>query len=347
MKRGKHSIIAACIIILCALICFLAVMRRAKTPYGDLDIRAAILLMYMDLARIELFKPGWSIAQVREQMKSTGILKKKPKAVAGVRDTSFRGPGGELKLRIYRPVRDEVLPVVVYCHGGGWALGGLDAYDRLCRAISLASRSLVVLVDYRLAPEHKFPAAVDDCYASLVWVHANAKAFGGDPSRIVLAGDSAGGTLAAVLAVLARDRRGPRISHQALIYPNTDLTGFTTESQRNFARGYYNTMRNQEIFREMYVPDRSKWSDPRVSPLLAPDLRGLPPALVITAEFDSLRDEGEAYAKRLRASGVQVRVKRFNGLLHGFLGMDRLFPQSAEEAIGLIGAEMKKHLALR
>ncbi len=346
MNVKKTVLIVVLAILLCVFGFLIIAAGWSKTPHGDLDMRAAILIKYVELAKYELFKPGQSVAEIRAVADNSKILKKKPRPVAELRDVSFEGPGGELKLRIYRPVKGELLPVVVYYHGGGWTLGGLDSHDNLCRAISNAAHAALVSVDYRLAPEHPFPAAVDDAYAGLVWAHENAKSFGGDPSRIALAGDSAGGNLAAVVAVLARDRSGPRISHQALFYPATDLANLTTESHRNFAQGYYLTKNYIEKFREMYVPDKSKWSDPRVSPLFARNLSGLPPALVITAEFDSLRDEGESYAQRLQKSGVPVHVQRFPGMIHGFLGMERIFPQSAE-AVELIGVEMKKHLASR
>lgn len=344
MKRTVLIIVLA--VLLCVFGFLIMAVGWSKTPYGDLDMRAAILLKYVELARYELFKPGRPIAATRAVMNASRILKKKGMPIAEVRDASFAGPGGEVRVRIYRPVKGGLLPVVVYYHGGGWALGGLDSHDNLCRAISNAAHAALVSVDYRLAPEHRFPAAVNDAYAGLVWVRENAKSFGGDPSRIALAGDSAGGNLAAVVAILARDRKGPRISQQTLIYPQTDAAHLTTESHRNFAQGYYLTKNYIEKFREMYVPDKGMWSDPRVSPLLARELRGLPPALVITAQFDPLRDEGEAYARRLQTSGVPVRVQRFLGMIHGFLGMERIFPQSAE-AVELIGVEMKKHLAPR
>lgn len=346
MNAKKALLVVVLAVLLCVFGFFMVAASWTKTPYGELDLRAAIFIKYIEIAKYELFKPGRPIEATRAVMNASRILKKKGEPVAEVRDASFAGPGGELKLRIYRPVRDGILPVVVYYHGGGWALGGLDSHDNLCRAVSNAARALVVSVDYRLAPEHPFPAAVDDAYAGLVWAHANARSLGGDPERLAVAGDSAGGNLAAVVAVLARDRRGPRISQQILIYPATDSAHLTTESHRNFAQGYYLTKSYIEKFREMYVPDKGSWSDPRVSPLLTRELRGLPPALVITAQFDPLRDEGEAYAQRLRESGVGVRIRRFAGLIHGFLSMDRLFPQ-VQEAVELIAAEMKKHLASR
>jgi acetyl esterase len=202
-----------------------------------------------------------------------------------------------------------------------------------------------VAVDYRLAPEHPFPAAVDDAYAVVLWVNGNAGTFGGDSSRIAVAGDSAGGTLSAVVSLLARDRRGPQLAGQVLFYAATDMSRFDTKSQRDFAEGYFLTRRYLEIFRSLYLPDQKDWTDPLVSPLLAPSLAGLPPAVVVTAEFDPLRDEGEAYASRLAASGVPVVQERFDGIVHGFLTLDRLFPQ-ADAAIALAGTELKRLFGL-
>jgi acetyl esterase len=182
---------------------------------------------------------------------------------------------------------------------------------------------------------------VDDAFSAVFWVGRNAGRFGGDPSRIAVAGDSAGATLSAAVSMLARDRGEPSIAGQVLFYPATDLSKFETQSQRDFAEGYYLTRRYLEIFRAHYAPDPKDWANPLISPLLAPNLANLPPALVITAGFDPLRDEGEAYAARLAASGVPVVQKRFDGIVHGFLTLDRLFPQ-ADAAISLAGAELKK-----
>jgi acetyl esterase len=346
MNAKKAMCILAAIIFLCVCAFGIAAVSWTRTPRGRLDLRAAMLLKYIEYTGHEAFKPGQTIEDSRRAVNASRIMSAKGMPVAELRDTSFQGTGGEVKVRIYRPEKDGLLPVVVFYHGGGWVLGDLDTYDTLCRAISNAVRAVVVSVDYRLAPEHGFPAGVDDAYAGLVWAHANAGDFGGDAARIALAGCSAGGNLAAVVAIMARDRKGPLVAQQTLMYPATDLAHLTTGSYRNFAKGYYLTKRYMEKVREMYVPDRGKWSDPLVSPLLARDLRGLPPAFVITAEFDPLRDEGEAYARRMHESGVEVRVRRFPGIIHGFLAMDRLFPQTGE-AVELIAAEMRKHLAPR
>ncbi len=238
--------------------------------------------------------------------------------VAHVEDVRI---GAGVTLRIYTPDDPVDRPAMVYFHGGGWVLCDLDTHDVVCRAIARRSGAVVVAVDYRLAPENKFPAAVDDCVAATAWVHANAKRLGIDPHRIAVGGDSAGGNLAAVVCLKARDWGGPPLALQVLVYPVTNLSSFDTDSYREFADGYFLTRSEMEWFRDCYLAgpgDASHWS---ASPLLAGDLSGLPPALVITAECDVLRDEGEAYARRLEQAGVRVTCTRYPGMIHPFFSM--------------------------
>ena len=335
------------LVVLAALVVtvLLVVNRWSVTPYGRLDWRAAVLLKFIKAAKIEIFREGDPPDESRRTSKEKSkAFKGRPPEMASVVDREVPGPGGAIPIRIYTPAAGSMLPVVLYCHGGGWFMGDLDTHDVVCRKLALASSSIVVAVDYRLAPEHPFPAAVDDAYAAVLWVSRNAGSFGGDPSRIAVAGDSAGGTLSAAVSLLARDRRGPRLAGQVLFYVATDMSTFDTQSQRDFAEGYYLTRKYLEIFRSLYAPDPEDWKNPLISPLLAPSLANLPPAVVITAGFDPLRDEGEAYATRLAGSGVPVVQKRFDGIVHGFLTLDRLFPQ-ADAAISLAGTELKKLFA--
>jgi acetyl esterase len=237
--------------------------------------------------------------------------------VAKVEDRKIPGPAGEIPVRIYVPEGQGPFGALVYFHGGGWVIGDLETHDPVCRALANAAGCIVVSVDYRLAPEHKFPAAVEDCFAATKWVAENAGSLGGDPDRIAVGGDSAGGNLAAVVSLLARDQGGPRLRHQLLVYPVTEYDA-STPSAIEFGEGYFLDRRFMLWFWGHYLRNEADRSDPRAAPLHASDLRGLPSALVITAEYDPLRDEGEAYAARLNEAGVPVTCIRFQGQLHGF-----------------------------
>ncbi|POX38031.1 hypothetical protein C3486_25330 [Streptomyces sp. Ru73] len=253
--------------------------------------------------------------------------------VARVEDRRLPGPAGapEVPVRLYWPraAGDGALPVVVFCHGGGFVICDLDSHDTMCREMANATGALVVSVDYRRAPEHRFPAAAEDAYAVLCWAAAHAPEVGGDPARIAVAGDSAGGNLAAVLPLMARDRGGPMPVFQLLVYPMLDPAR-DTPSYRENARGYFVTADHLRWYWEQYLGTEADSGHPYASPLAAPDLSGLPPAHVLTAEYDPLRDEGETYARRLREAGVTVDVRRYAGVFHGFFGMPAQLPAAAE-----------------
>ncbi|MCD2099635.1 MULTISPECIES: alpha/beta hydrolase [Rhodococcus] len=238
-------------------------------------------------------------------------------AMRDVHDITIDGPGGDLALRVYRPESSEgAIPVVVFAHGGGFVFCDLDSHDEFCRSMAEGVGVVVVSVDYRLAPEHRAPAAHEDMYAALEWAAGNITTYGGDPTRIVLAGDSAGGNLAATVALAARDGGGPAVFGQALFYPVID-DDFDTESYRKYGSGYYNTTKAMKWYWEQYAPDGR--DDPRVVPTRADSLAGLPQAVVITAELDPPCSSGDDYAQRLADAGVEVRHRRFDGLFHGFL----------------------------
>jgi acetyl esterase len=250
-----------------------------------------------------------------------GPWKGEPEPVANVEDRTIPGPAGAIPIRIYTPEATGPRPALVYFHGGGWVVCDLDTHDVVCRAIARRSGAVVVAVDYRLAPEHKFPAAVEDCYAATRWVAENAAALGVHPQRIAVGGDSAGGNLAAVMALRSRDENGPRIALQVMVYPVTNLSSFDTPSYREFADGYFLTASEMVWFRDHYLTGPEDARHPHASPLLALDLHGLPPALIITAECDPLRDEGEAYFRRLEEARVPVRCTRYPGMVHPFFSM--------------------------
>ena len=269
-----------------------------------------------------------------------------PPEVGSVRDATAEGPAGQIPLRVYRPAglpTSTPLPAYVYFHGGGWVIGDLETHDVLCRQITAASGASVIAVDYRLAPEHKFPAAVDDAWAATRWVAAHGAELGVDGRKLVVGGDSAGGNLAAVVALLARDAGGPPIAGQVLIYPVTDL-GAEAQSYTDFADGYSLTRESMRWFRAHYLAGPRDGDDWRASPLRARSLAGLPPALIVTAGFDPLRDEGAAYAMRLRDAGVMVDYVCFGGMVHGFAGMGKVL-SSAFRAVALIGATVRQAFA--
>lgn len=257
--------------------------------------------------------------QVRQAMRLMTQAAGNGEAVAGVRDRIISTPAGELPVRIYHPQPDEPRPVIVFFHGGGFVLGDLDTHDGLARALANRSGRVVVSVDYPLAPEHKYPAAINAGFAATQWVAVNAAEFGGDGTNIAVAGDSAGGNLAAVVALMARDAGGPAIAHQVLIYPDLDFRRSNVSIQE-FAGKYGNISRaTQQWFMNHYLNGDHEKLDAHVSPLLAPALEQLPPALIVTAEYDALRDEGEQYGARLQQAGVPTTVNRYAGMIHEFI----------------------------
>jgi acetyl esterase len=260
-----------------------------------------------------------------------------------VRDVQIEGPAGPIPARFYRPRPDEFLPLLVYFHGGGWVIGSLETHDNVCRDLAVKACCAVLSIDYRLAPEHPFPAAAEDCYAATVWAHDNAARLGIDAARIAVGGDSAGGNLAAVVALMARDRKAPPLRFQLLVYPVT-CGRMDTPSYRENAEGYLLTSAAMAWFWAHYVPAAAGREECYAAPLRASDLRGLPPALVLTAEYDPLRDEGEAYAKRLAEAGVPAEVRRYEGQIHGFFGMSALIDR-AREAFDEAAATLRAALA--
>jgi len=274
-------------------------------------------LALLELPPLSTLTPAQA-RQLRAKFRGKGL---RPQTVPRVQNRTIPGSEGTIPVRIYTPEGSPPFPVLVYFHGGGWVLGDLDAADSTCRALAKGAGCVVVSVDYRLAPEHKFPAALDDAYAATQWVAAHATALNGDARRIAVAGDSAGGNLAAAVALMARDRGSPPLAHQLLIYPVTQY-GFDTESYREYGQGGFGLTKDEMVwFWHHYLPRDADAGNPYASPLLAHDLSHLPPALMITAECDVLRDEAEAYAMRLQAAGVPVQLQRYKGMIHDFVGM--------------------------
>jgi acetyl esterase len=247
--------------------------------------------------------------------------------VARTEDRTVPGPDGPVPVRLYWPAGDGVTrPGIVYFHGGGWVICDLDSHDGACRRLANAVDAVVVSVDYRLAPEHPFPAGAEDSYAVTAWVAANASDLGIDAPRLAVAGDSAGGNLSASVALMARDRNGPPLAFQLMVYPVIDSSATRNDhpSKAENATGFFLTTASMEWYRGQYLASDEDGAHPYCSPLLAPDLAGLPAACVITAECDPLRDEGEAYARALEAAGVPVTLYRAEGMFHGFFNMDAI-----------------------
>jgi acetyl esterase len=288
-----------------------------------------------------------SPAEAREAfIASRRALQPDPDPVAEVKDLEAQGPAGTIPLRLYRGVGADAglpQPVLVYFHGGGWVIGDLDSHDQACRALANAARCTVVSVHYRLAPEHKFPAAAEDAIAATRWIADNAQSLGIDARRLAVAGDSAGGNLAAVVALDARNRGGPRIVFQLLVYPGTDMRTDRPSHLRH-AQQLPLRLSTMQWFIGHYLRDVSDAADWRASPLRAGNFSGLPPALVVTAGFDPLGDEGEAYARALSDAGVPVVHQRFAGQIHGFLTMGRLVADSGR-LVAMAGSALQSAFA--
>ena len=275
----------------------------------------------------------------RQSMEMLASMNGAEVPLASAVDRTVPGPDGQIPVRVYTPNGTAPFPLLVYFHGGGWVLGSLGTHDGICRALSAAAGCVVVSVDYRLAPEHRYPAAADDCYAATQWCAAHAAELGADAARIAIGGDSAGGNLTAVVAQMARDRGGPKLVFQLLIYPVTDAAR-DTQSYPDNAEGYLLTAGDMEWFWNHYLGDaRARGEEPYASPIRAKSLAGLPPALVISAEFDPLRDEGEAYGAALENAGVAAKITRYDGMIHGFFGMGAMIDKAnaaVQEAAGTL-----------
>ena len=305
---------------------------RARLPTIDPQARAVMdHFASLGLPAFDRISPTEARRLYRE---TRGALRPPAPALPVVRDLNVG-----VRLRLYRPA-DGVLPALIYFHGGGWVVGDLDTHDVVCRQIAAQSASLVIAVDYRLAPEHRFPAAVDDAWSATTWIASQASALGIDAARIAVGGDSAGGGLAAAVTLLARDAGAPHVAFQVLVYPVTDLRA-ESESYATYAEGCMLTRSAMEWYIGQYAPDAASRRDWRGSPLLAESVRGVPPALIIAAECDPLVDEGRAYARRLEAAGVAVDYHCMSGMIHGFLTMGGKI-DAANRAVATIAAALQK-----
>jgi acetyl esterase len=265
------------------------------------------------------------VEQGRQMLQMMAMLDGDPAEVARVENLTING---NIPARVYATTTGSPLPILVWYHGGGFVIGDLETADRTCRKLAIGTGALVVSIEYRLAPEDPFPAGPDDCFSALRWIVENATDLGGDASRVAVGGDSAGANLAAVTALQARDEGLP-LRYQLLVYPVADCTMSSSSYEEN-AEGYLLTRDSMDWFIGHYLSGGAEAKHPRVSPLYADDMRGTAPALVVTAEFDPLRDEGEAYAERLRDAGVEVEARRYDGQVHGFFGLGSITPVAGE-----------------
>lgn len=263
--------------------------------------------------------PVLTVAELRAEV-AARVLPPAPPVPSTDHEVPGAG-GGRFRVRVYRPDGPEPVPALVYFHGGGFICGSIEGHDSLCRLLASELACAVASVGYRLAPEHPFPTPVHDAYSALSWVHENADELGVDHTRLAVAGDSAGGTLATVASRQAKERRGPPVLYQVLFYPVTNLASLDTESYRAFATGFGLTRAEMAFLRDQYLPSPEQYTNPSASPLHATNLIGLPPAYIVTAECDPLRDEAEAYAKKLADAGVSTVLERFDGQIHGFVRM--------------------------
>lgn len=266
------------------------------------------------------FPPSHTVSAQEARSNAKARPRGKGPDVHKVEDIKIPSDAGPIPARIYTPSDETSLPVLVWFHGGGWVVGDLESADATARHLCNESSSVIISIDYRLAPETKFPGASDDCYAATQWVSENASSLNADPDKIAVGGDSAGGNLAAVVSLMARDKQGPKIGFQLLVYPVTEMN-FNTKSYIDNAEGYQLSRDGMIWYWDHYLEDKESANNPYAAPMKAQSLQNLPPALIITAEYDPLRDEGKAYAERLKAEGVTTQYTMYSGMIHGFFGM--------------------------
>jgi acetyl esterase len=313
--------------------------HRIRLGERTMDPKAQIVGEFVKSIR----KPGYypPLPELRQQLRTMVTLMDEPAPpLARLEDIRIPGPAGEIPARLYAPsAGGAALPVVAYFHGGGWVQGDLETHHGLCARLAKHAGVLVVAIDYRLAPEHKFPAAVDDCLAAYRWLRAHARELGGDPVRVAVAGDSAGGNLSAVVSQLSAPAAP---TCQALIYPAVNFS-FETDSHRDLENGHVIPRDRQVWYRDQYLRDDKDQADLRASPLRAPSLAGQPSTLIVTAGFDPLRDEGAAYADRLRAAGVEVVYREYAGQIHAFVSLTKAIPQGMAATLE-VAEFLRQHL---
>lgn len=304
-----------------------------------LDPQAQMLLEQLAMLE-EFYEP--SLAEIRRRSSASSSMNGTLEPVQQIKNLTLEGPGGPIPVRIYTPQGEGPFPVLVYFHGGGWIVGSLDMVEPICRSLANSARCIVVSPSYRLAPENKFPAALEDALAVTQWTARTIGQFQGDPARLAVGGDSAGGNLAAVISQIARDQGGPALIYQLLLYPQTDLSAPLDPASTGLEHTML-TIERATFHTASYVRSQEDELNPQGSPLLADSLANLPPALVITTEYDLMRDQGRLYAERLQASGVSVTYKHYGDMMHGFISMATLLDRG-KQALQEVGEILQSAL---
>jgi acetyl esterase len=322
MKLKKILKLSALFFIIVMLSAIGFIWYNTYTPYGKLSWQSVLILKFMG----DSPEPGTvSIQETRQGLKD--ITTKYGGATIPIEIVRDLAVSNDVKIRLYKNHQKENVPVMIFFHGGAWRAGDLDTHDSLCRRMAKAGEVIVVSVDFRRSPEHEYPTAIEDAFFALNWVHQHIKEFGGDPQKIAVGGDSSGGNISAALTLYTRDFKGPVIGFQFLFYPALNLYETNSKSYQNFANGYFLRKRDMDEAIGQYIPDVERRKEPYASPLFETNFKNIPPGVVVTAEFDPLRDEGEAYGNLLKKNGIQMDVIRYPGTIHGFVSAE-LFPES-------------------
>ncbi|MFL0195015.1 alpha/beta hydrolase [Clostridium sp. WILCCON 0269] len=339
MKR-KIRIVLGVVFILIVVVSFI-IKNLTETNDGKLNVYIATNLKLDRILNTELIK-GKSINKIRGYLnRQSTKWSNKPIPFSNIKNVTIKINSEKIPVRIYTPESGSNLPIIIYSHGGFWMGGNLDIYDSICRKLSQNTKAIVMSVDYRLAPENPFPAGLNDVYSILQWTYKNAESINGNGKHIAMVGDSAGGNLSAAVSLMSRDKNGPHIVCQILIYPSTNIYELNSKSWSYFANDFSVSMEDMKKYTSLYVPRKEDRKNPYVSPLLAKNFKKLPDTLIITAEIDPLRDEGEAYGKKLKEAGTQVNVTRYEGVPHGFITMGKI-TNKADEALNETSLYLQK-----
>lgn len=338
--RRSIKIISIIVVIL-SITVFFAIKNLTKTNDGKLNTYFAVKLQLDKILNPKSIK-GQSIEEIRHYLNTQSIKwSNKPIPFSNIKDSTIEVSTEKIPVRIYTPEGNGNFPIIIYSHGGFWIEGNRDTCDNVCRKLSQNTKAIVISVDYRLAPENPFPAGLNNVYNILQWTYKNAKSINGDEKNIAVVGDSAGGNLSAAVSLMSRDKNGPPIVCQVLIYPSTNIFELKTKSWSYFANKFNISVEDMEKYISLYAPREEDRKNPYASPLLSKDFSKLPDTLVITAEIDPLRDEGEYYGEKLKESGVQVDISRYEGIIHGFITMDKI-TNKADDALNEISLFLQK-----